>query len=144
MSLLDHPILAPSSETARSFKRAAALTSTIGLVVLAILLPVMQSSDEAAQGYRIRALEQQKADLQAQIYLTQSQIAQLGALSRIDSESRSRLGMVPVTRELSISVSVPAPDVRPLPNGYLPPAQASAAPEHDSLLQRFFHLLPFS
>jgi len=144
MSLLNHPILAPTTESARSLKRAAALTATIVLVVLAILLPVVQSSDEAAQGYRIRALQQQKSDLQAQIYLTQSQIAQLGALSRVDSEARSRLAMAPVTREVNLSVAVDEPDVRPLPNGYLPQVQAPAVPEHDSFWQRLLHLLPFS
>jgi hypothetical protein len=144
MSLLDHPILTPTTESARSLKRAAALTATIVLVVLAILLPVVQSSDEAAQGYRIRALQKQKADLQAQIYMTQSQIAQLGALSRVDSEARSRLAMAPVTREVSLSVAIPAPDVRPLPNNYVPQVQASATAEHDSFWQRLLHLLPFS
>jgi hypothetical protein len=144
MSLLDHPILAPTGEAARSFKRAVALTATLVLVVLAILLPVMQSSDEAAQGYRIRGLQRQKADLEAQIYQTQSQIAQLGALSRIDNEAHARLGMVTVTREVSVSVSVPVPEVRPLPNAYLPAAPSPTPVARESVWQKVRHLLPFS
>jgi hypothetical protein len=143
MSLLDHPILAPSNESARSFRRAATLTGTIVLVVLAILLPVVQSSDEAAQGYRIRALQQQKSDLQAQIYKEQAEIAQLGALSRIDTEARSRLGMVQVTRTVEVSVPVSVPEAHEIPNAYLP-AQTFAATPHDSLWQRLLHLFPFS
>ncbi len=144
MSLLDHPILIPTTEAARSAKRALTLTATIGLVVLAILLPVMQSSDETEQGYRIRSLQRQRADLQAQIYSTQSQIAQLGALSRVDAEARSRLGMVPISRELDVAVSVPVPTTRPLPNAYLPVPPTAAPNSGGSLVDKLLHLLPFS
>lgn len=148
MSLLDHPILAPTGEAARSTKRALALTATLGLVVLAILLPVMQSSDETAQGYHINSLEQQRADLQAQIYLTQSQIAQLGALTRVDGEARSRLGMIPSTKETDVTVSVAVPVTRPLPNAYVPAGSitsgSTAVKSSASVWQKLVHLLPFS
>jgi hypothetical protein len=147
MSLLDHPLLAPTGEAARSTKRALALTATLGLVVLAILLPVMQSSDETAQGYRIHSLEQQRADLQAQIYKTQSQIAQLGALGRIDSDGRSRLGMVPPTSETDVTVSVPMPVTRPIPNAYLTAASTSVpvtSRDSSSVWQKLLRILPFS
>ncbi len=144
MSLLDRPVLAPTGEAARSAKRALTLTATLGLVILAILLPVMQSSDETAQGYRIHALQQQKADLQAQIYKSQSQIAQLGALTRVDSEARGRLGMVPVTHQTEVAVSIPKPAIRPLPNGYLPEQPAPTSADNGSMWQKLLHFLPFS
>jgi cell division protein FtsB len=144
MSLLDHPLLAPTAQSARSTKRAIGLTATLVLVVLAIMLPVMQSSDETTQGYKINSLEQQHADLAAQIYQTQSEIAQLGALNRIDSEARNRLAMVPSTGETSVTVSVPMPATRALPNAYLPAATANSRTDTTGFWQRLARLLPFS
>ncbi|HTE83994.1 MAG TPA: hypothetical protein VK821_04625 [Dehalococcoidia bacterium] len=144
MSVIDHPILAPTSEAVHSAKRALALTATLALVVLAILLPVMQSSDETAQGYRINNLQHQRTDLQAQIYKTQSQIAQLGALTRIDGEARNRLGMVPVTHETDIAVSVLMPAIRPLPNAYMPAGNSGSPGNGGSVWQKLLRLLPFS
>jgi cell division protein FtsB len=142
VSVLDRPVLIPSGEAARSFRRALALTSTLALVVLAILLPVMQSSDETAQGYRIRSLERQKTDLDAQIHRSQSQIAQLGSLARIDSDARNRLGMVPITREVALDISVPLPRVHSLPNGYLPAGTDDRVSPGPSLWTRLRRLLP--
>jgi len=144
MSLLDRPLSIPSGSSAGSLWRALALTITLALVALAILLPVMQSSDETAQGYRIRALEQQRVDLEAQIYSTQSEIAQLGSLARIDNEARNRLGMVPADRTLAVTVSVPAPATHPLPNRYLQPVGPAAAAAPSSFWQRLLHLLPLN
>jgi hypothetical protein len=144
MSLLDHPLIAPTAHSARSTKRALGLTATLVLVILAIMLPVMQSSDETAQGYRINSLQQQRTDLEAQIYQTQSQIAQLGALNRIDMDARNRLGMTPATSETDVVVPVPMPATRSLPNAYLPPAGASSTPESKGLWQKLIRFLPFS
>lgn len=143
MSLLDHPVFVPTGDSAASLRRALALTVTLALVALAVLLPVMQNSDETTQGYRIRALEQQQSDLEAQIYNAQADIAQLGSLSRIDSQARGRLGMVPTNRGLAVSVSVPRPEVRPLPNGYLPERNPAAPPMHESLWKRLITLISF-
>jgi hypothetical protein len=104
----------------------------------------MQSSNEAAQGYRIRALEQRRADLDAGIHGAEADVARLGSLTRIDDEARNRLGMVPVDRAVEIGVTIPAPAVRRLPNAYLPPAVAAPRPAPDSLWKRFVHTLPFS
>lgn len=144
MSLLDHPILAPSGESAGSLKRALALAAALLLVAVAILLPVVQSSDEAAEGYRIAALEQQRADLEARIYNAQSDIAQLGSLARIDGEARDRLGMVPATSAVSVAVSMPRPDTRAIPNGYLPSSAPPPPAMHDSFWKKLVRLLPFS
>lgn len=145
MSLLDHPFLAPAGAATGGLKRALALSATLVLVAFAILLPVMQSSDEAAQGYRIRALQQRQEDLEAQIYSAQSDIAQLGALSRIDGEARNRLGMVPVINGVNVSVGVPIPEVHSIPNGYLPhsaPPMALPGPSlMQTLMQKVLHII---
>ena len=119
------------------------MTIALALVALAILLPVMQSSDETSQGYRIRGLEQQQVDLEAKIYSSQSDIAQLGSLTRIDSEARNRLGMVPADRTLALSVSVPVPVTHPLPNSYLQPSTAATAAAPESFWQKLRRILPF-
>ncbi len=144
MSLLDRPLHATAGLSAQSVRRGLLLTGMLVLVTFAILLPVVQDSDETAQGYRIRELEQQRADLEAQIYQSQSQIAQLGALARIDGDARSRLGMIPAQREIAVPVSVPMPRANTLPISYLPQAQPPAPQLHESLWQRLRRLLPLS
>ena len=144
MSVLDRPVFVPSGEAVRGLRRAFSLTITLGLVILAILLPVVQSSDETTQGYRIRALEQQQSDLEAKIYAAQADVARLGALSRIDSEARGRLGMAPAPHAITVSVNVPIPAFRPIPNRYVPPpATPAPAPVHASLWERLLNRLPF-
>jgi hypothetical protein len=144
ISLLDRPLHAPAALSAQGIRRGLMLTGTLALVSLAILLPVVQSSDETAQGYRIRQLELQKADVEAQIYQTQSQIAQLGALSRIDGDARTRLGMIAVQREVAISVPVPMPSSDSVPTSYLPQAPGGRPAPGESFWQQLRHLLPFS
>lgn len=142
MSILDQPLLAPSAETARALKRLFGLTLMLALVAAAVLMPVLQNSDEAAQGYQIAALEQRKVDLDAQIYAEQAQIAQLGSLARIDGEARGRLGLVPQNSEIAVSVSVPKPAYRPIPNQYLPAEPVTAHTSPQTLWQRLLRLLP--
>jgi hypothetical protein len=144
MSLLDHPILVPAGASAGGIRRALALTATLALVAVAILLPVMQNSDEAAQGYRIRTLDRQRTDLEAQIYIAQSDIARLGSLARTDGEARARLGMVPATREVNVTVSEPVPDVHRIPNGYLPVTDQATPPTRTSFWMKLLHFLPLS
>jgi hypothetical protein len=143
MSALDRPVLLPSAEAARALRRLLSLTFTLGLVVLAVLLPVVQNSDETTQGYRIRALEQQQSDLQAKIYAAEADVARLGTLSRINSEARGRLGMVPAGQGVSVSINGPAPAFRPIPNRYVPPPPAPAPPPvRQSLWERLLRRLP--
>ncbi|MGI8554317.1 MAG: hypothetical protein ACR2PL_26560 [Dehalococcoidia bacterium] len=143
MSVLDRPFPLPSGRTLRGGRRAISLTFTLVLIVLAVLLPVMQNSDETAQGYRIRTLEQQKADTEAQLYTAQSDIAQLGSLARIDSEARGRLGMVPSGRDIAVAVTVASPGTGTLPVRYLPPEKPIVVTVKQSAWQKLLHLLRF-
>lgn len=100
-----------------------------GFVAAAALLPVAQSSISTNTGHQIRALEVRKADLDASIHLTQSEIAAAGAVERIDARARE-LGMVAADRQLFIQSARPAP-VAGMPARYLnddghqPPAVAA-------------------
>ncbi|MER3420008.1 MAG: hypothetical protein C4290_05565 [Chloroflexota bacterium] len=99
--------------------RSGALMAA-ALVATAALLPVVQSSNLTTTGYEIRALEQRRSDLQAAIYNAQVDIAYLGSLERIEREARSRLGMVPAERTVSVQVNVSPPPPRRIPARYLP------------------------
>lgn len=142
MSVLDRPVFFPSGESASNFRRLFSLICTLGLVGLAILLPVMQSSGETAQGYHIRALEQQQTDLEAQIYNAQSDIAQLGTLSRINRIATGRLGMVPAAAATTIAVTVPMPPAGAVPSRFLPAPAPSPTPAQPSGLNKLRQLLP--
>lgn len=143
MSVLDRPVFLPSGDAARGLRRALSLTITLGLVILAVLLPVVQNSDETTQGYRIRALEQQQSDLEAKIYAAQADVAQLGTLSRVDSAARGRLGMVPASQQVAVDVSVPVPAFRQIPNRYaLAPAAPAPPPVKRSFWERLLNRLP--
>ena len=54
----------------------------------------------------MRDLEQQRADLQAQIYQTEADVAALASLDRTERIARDRLGMVPARVSQYVSVSV--------------------------------------
>lgn len=142
MSVLDRPVLPVSDDTAQALRRLFSLTFALALVAFAILLPVVQSSDEAAQGYRIRALEQQKSDLDAQIYAGQAKIAQLGALARIDNEARNRLGMVPASDVVAVTVDVPQTSDQVTTTDPRAAAEPAPPPARTSPWVRFLRLIP--
>lgn len=79
-----------------------------GFVAAAALLPVAQSSDATSTGTEIRRLETHKADLLAQIHLTQTDIAEHAAIERIEQRARD-LGLVPAERVMYVRVADPAP-----------------------------------
>lgn len=142
MSVLDRPVLPVSEDSAQALRRLISLTFALALVAFAILLPVVQSSDEAAQGYRIRALEQQKSDLEAQNYAGQAKIAQLGALARIDNEARNRLGMVPASDVVAVTVDVPETSNQLTAPDSLAGAKPDPPPARSSPWVRLLRLVP--
>lgn len=107
---------------------AGVILATTTMVAGAALLPVVQSSKATTTGYEIRRLERQRADLEADIYNAQSDIAQLGSLERIDRDARERLGMIPATTSIVVKVDQPAPARRDVPARYLPIEDNSPAP----------------
>lgn len=93
-------------------------------------MPVVQTSNATSTGYQNRRLEARRADIQAAIYNTQTEIAQLGSLERIDQEARGRLGMVPADRSTIVTVQEPAPVQRQVPARYLPQTQEHPRQAH--------------
>ena len=89
-----------------------------GFVAAAALLPVAQSSSATTTGHEIRMLEARRADLNASIHQTQSEVATLGAIERVERRAREHLGMVPADRWMYVSVGQPAP-VAGVPARYL-------------------------
>lgn len=129
MALLDHP---NPRAIGRGFGRRIGVPGlgvlAAGLVAAAALLPVAQTSNATATGHAIRALESRRADIQASIRATQSEVATLGALDRVDREARERLGMAPADRFMYVTVPRPAP-VAGMPARYLnEEAPAAATP----------------
>src|SRR5438270_380518 len=96
------------------------LLAAAGLMLAAMLLPVVQSSDATQTGYAIQRDEQELADLSARTDALQAQVAQLGSMSRIRAEA-ARLGMTASAGQgVNVSVSIPAPAGVLLPRSYLP------------------------
>lgn len=143
MTIAHAPITGKQSRSLiGSIGASLSMLAAIGLILAAMFLPVMQRSDEAQTGYTIRQHEQELADLNAQTYALQAQIAQLGSSGRIHDEA-SRLGMVPAPRgATAVSVSETAPAPIRIPRSYLPAAQATApAAQHNGLVWLVLHAL---
>lgn len=102
-----------SQEIARGFGRRVGIPGlsivAATLVAAAALLPVAQSSSATSIGHQIRDLEARRADLNAGIYASQSEVASLGSIDRIEREARGRLGMVPAERWMYVTASAPPP-----------------------------------
>ena len=95
------------------------------------LVQVLQTTQIAATGYEVRALELERASLDADIRLLEAQIATTSNLEQIRSEATKRLGMVPAQRSVRVAVETPAPALIPLPKRYMPvrddaPARSAA------------------
>lgn len=111
-----------SQEIARGFGRRVGIPGlgivAATLVAAAALLPVAQSSSATSTGHQIRDLETRRADLTAAIYVSQSDLATLGSIDRIEREARGRLGMIPAERWMYVTASAPPP-VALMPARYL-------------------------
>jgi hypothetical protein len=135
-----------SSKQSRSLLGSVGVSLTmlaaIGMILAALFMPVVQRSDEAQTGYTIRQHEQELADLNAQTYALQAQIARLGSSGRVKDEA-NRLGFVPALRgATSVSVGEPAPPQILIPRSYLPtPQPAAPAVEHHGLIWLVLHAL---
>jgi hypothetical protein len=90
------------------------------VVGLAALLPLVQTSGATTAAGRIRQLEQERRDWQAQLHEQEVRVAQLGSLERIEKEARERLKMVPPAETHYFRVDAPAPAPHRLPSRFLP------------------------
>jgi hypothetical protein len=89
-------------------------------VGMAALLPLVQTSGATTTAGRIRELEQQRRDWQAQLHEQEVRVAELGSLDRVDKEARERLKMVPPTEIHYFRVDAAAPEPHKLPSRFSP------------------------
>jgi len=122
-----------TKETSQPTARAdifSFLLILVGIISLASLLLLIQTSRVATAGYDLQRLEEIKNSWAQRNYQLQTEIAALQALDRVEQEAKARLKMVPATQYMYIAVNkpslgqsqVPAPhraaqpaEVRPVP-----------------------------
>jgi hypothetical protein len=92
-------------------------------VGIAALLPLVQNSIATSTGGSISRLEQEREDWKARLHEQEIRVAQLGSLSRIEQEAKTRLKMVAPSNVNYLTVDAPAPAPHKLPSRYLPPEQ---------------------
>ena len=108
------------------------------------LFQVQQTSHSATIGYELRSLDGERATLAAEVRLLEAAIAQISRVEQIRQEAVERLGMVPAGERLRIAVTVPAPQVIPMPERYVaatPLVETSSAGRWEQILRRLpgFH-----
>lgn len=119
------------------------LIAGIALLVLALvgLLQVLQTSRAATAGYELRALENERQTLSAEVRLLESEIAQQTRVEQIRRTAVERLGMVPPQHTLRVDVDATAPASMPLPERYVVAPQRIETPPL-SLWERLLRRLP--
>ena len=94
-------------------RRRISNTMIVALAMLALasagIFQVLQTSRVAEVGYQLRALENERESLDAEIRILEARIAQSSNLEHLREQAEGRLGMVLPQDELSITVGTPAP-----------------------------------
>lgn len=134
MATLDRlgPPAAASTPSAASWSPRRAIAVAVTVAAAIALLQVILSSTFTHTGQQLRDLEMQRAELQAEIYQTEADIAALASLDRTERVARDRLGMVPARVNQYVSVDVQAPQGALLPRPVVqlePPADSKANEE---------------
>lgn len=111
------------------------------IVGMAAFLPLVQSSGATTTGGNIRRLEQEREDWSARLQEQEITVAELGSLTRIEQEARTRLKMAPPEEVHYIRVDAPAPAPHRLPSRYLP-EQPGHTDAGSSLWEDAFGWLP--
>ena len=104
--------------------------ASIALLTLAVvgLFQVLQTTQVAATGYQVVALERDQRNLDADIRMLESQIAASSNLEQIQKDATTRLGMVRAQDRVRVAEDVPAPGIVPLPRRYVPTLAREAPP----------------
>lgn len=92
------------------------------------LVQVLQTTQVAATGYEVRALEREQQNLDADIRLLEAQIASSSNLEQIQKDATTRLGMVRADQKVRVAADVPAPAIIPLPRRYVPTQETKEPP----------------
>ena len=110
------------------------------VVGIAALLPLVQTSLATSTGGNVARLEQLREDWQTRLHEQEVNVAELGSLSRIESEAQERLKMVAPDSVTYLLVDAPAPAPRGIPSRYL--SEEEGPVEGESLWEEFFGWLP--
>jgi cell division protein FtsL len=145
MATLPHIRPRPAEQVSPRIARPGHLPGTLiaGIALLIVaavgLLQVLQTSRATTAGYELRALENERQTLSAQVRLLESEIAQQARVEQIRKTAVERLGMAPPQRTLHITVDTPAPASMPLPERYVvdpQPLQPPSLSVWEQLLRR--------
>jgi hypothetical protein len=103
----------------------AALT----VVGTSAMLPVLQNSVATSQGFNIQSVQTQRASLESDILILESDVARLSSLTRVQRRAQ-QLGLGPSSNPVYVTVDVPGPEPAKIPAEYLPrPIPLRAEPE---------------
>lgn len=112
------------------------------IIGLAALLPLVQSSGSTTTAGQISQLQQEREDWQARLQEQEIKVAQLGSLSRIEQEAKTRLKMEAPKNVRYIRVDAAPPAAHRLPSRFLPqptPQSHAGSSLWDDIIDR----LPF-
>ena len=127
--------------TRRRFSRLTLATGALLVFGVVGLVQVLQTTQVAATGYEVRALEREQQDLDADVRLLEAQIAASSNLDKIQKDATTRLGMVRPQQKVRVAEDVPAPVIVPLPRRYIP-AQTREAPPAVAWWERVLGVIP--
>jgi hypothetical protein len=106
------------------------------VVGVGAVLPVLQNSTATTRGFDVQRLQAEENRLTSDIRLTESEVAGLASLDRIQTRARA-IGLGPGDVAYFINTSEPGPSPAKIPSEYLPgtaPKGAEPAPWWRSLL----------
>jgi cell division protein FtsL len=126
MAALHRPALPAPRALGRHVGGRWLIVVAAGAAVLFALLQVNQFSRATSTGYALDALRQQQAMKQAQNHELEAQVAELSSLGRVSWDARTKLGLVPASKRVYITVNQPVPDRQTLPTRYQQQAAAAA------------------
>ncbi len=125
----------------RQLSLPALVTICVVVIGLAGLLPLIVSSETTRTSSDVQQLERASNDWQARVQELQADIAFLGSLDRIEKEARERLGMVPPTETVYVTVDAPEPEAQLVPSRFLP-AKKEQPRQEESWWESLLHKLP--
>ena len=107
------------------------------------LLQVLQTSRAASMGYELTALERERAQLSAEVRMSEAEIASAIHIDHIREEATTRLGMVRPEQTMQVAVNAPAPRVVPLPERYVAQVEAPPVVERRSWWEDLLRAAPW-
>lgn len=143
MSLIQRPA---STEQTRTLPRPLTNSLLIALALtimgLAGFATLAQTSSVTERGYRLRDLEQQRTQLQAQVHQLEVEVASLASLDHLQREAQARFNMRPAPADQTVYIQVDsAPQPPSIPSRFLPETEVTPS-SYRPWWQTLIDLLP--